>query len=167
MDIRQKYLKLRKQIIASEFSHLNDMQQKAVLKTEGPLLLLAGAGSGKTTVIINRIVNILKYGCGSDCDYVPEWISQDHIDLMEGYLENPIEDLKEAMVNLCAVNPPRPYDVLAITFTNKAAGELKARLESALGEDALNIWAHTFHAACIRILRKNIQLLGYSKEFTI
>ena len=167
MDVRQKYLKLRRQIIASEFSHLNDMQQKAVLKTEGPLLLLAGAGSGKTTVIINRIVNILKYGCGSDCDYVPEWITQDHVDLMEAYIANPIEDLKEAMVNLCAVNPPRPYDVLAITFTNKAAGELKARLESAIGEEALNIWAHTFHAACIRILRQNIQLLGYSKEFTI
>lgn len=167
MDIRQKYLKLRKEIIASEFKHLNDMQLQAVLKTEGPLLLLAGAGSGKTTVIINRIVNILKYGRGSDCDYVPEWINEEHIELMEAYLANPIEDLKEAMINLCSVDAPHAYDVLAITFTNKAAGELKTRLQNALGEDALNIWAHTFHAACIRILRKNIHLLGYSKEFTI
>ena len=167
MNIEEKYLRLRREIIRSNFENLNEIQQKAVMKTEGPLLILAGAGSGKTTVIVNRIVNILKFGCGSDCDYVPEWISQDHIDIMEAYLGGAKEDLEESVNMLCAVNVPRAYEILAITFTNKAAGELKERLEKAVGADAADIWAHTFHAACLRILRRDITKLGYSKEFTI
>ena len=167
MTVQQQYAHLRREIIKKEFAHLNDMQIEAVLKTQGPLLLLAGAGSGKTTVIINRIVNILKYGHGSDSTYVPEWANEEHIALMEGYLANPNPELDEAIHQLCSVDVPRAYEILAITFTNKAAGELKSRLEQAVGDAALDIWAHTFHAACIRILRRDIEKLGYSKNFTI
>lgn len=167
MTIEEKYLALRRKIIENDFKHLNDMQRKAVLKTEGPLLLLAGAGSGKTTVIINRIVNILKYGSGSESVYVPDWIREEHIDIMEEYIKNPTEDLDEAIIRLCAVDVPRAYEILAITFTNKAAGELRERLEKAMGSKGNDIWAHTFHAACIRILRRDISRLGYQTEFTI
>lgn len=167
MTFQEQYAHLRREIIKKEFSHLNNMQLEAVLKTQGPLLLLAGAGSGKTTVIINRIVNILKYGNGSDSTYVPEWANEEHIALMESYLQDPNPDLDEAIQRLCAVDVPRAYEILAITFTNKAAGEMKSRLEQAVGDAGLDIWAHTFHACCIRILRRDIEKLGYSKSFTI
>ena len=106
-------------------NNLNDMQKAAVETTEGPLLVLAGAGSGKTTVLVNRIAHII-------CDkFTPPWA------------------------------------VLAITFTNKAAGEMKARLETVLGEEANDIWSGTFHSVCMRILRREIEKLGYNRDFSV
>ena len=104
---------------------MNNMQQQAVFSTEGPLLILAGAGSGKTTVLVNRIAYILQ----SD---------------------------------LC-----RPWNILAITFTNKAAGELKERICNAVPEGGADIWAATFHSTCARILRRYGDRLGYSSHFTV
>ena len=104
---------------------LNEMQQKAVSCTEGPLLILAGAGSGKTTVLVNRVQHIIEDGLAL------------------------------------------PWQVLAITFTNKAAGEIKERLIKAIGEEASSIWAFTFHSCCARILRRFGERLGYSNHFTI
>lgn len=104
---------------------LNEMQQMAVNTTEGPLLILAGAGSGKTTVLVNRVQHIIESGLA------------------------------------------QPWQMLAITFTNKAAGELRERLVSAIGEEANSIWAHTFHSCCSRILRRFADRLGYTSHFTI
>lgn len=104
---------------------LNEMQQKAVNTTEGPLLILAGAGSGKTTVLVNRVEHIIKSGLAL------------------------------------------PWQVLAITFTNKAAGELRERLVRAIGEEANDIWAYTFHSCCSRILRRYGDRIGFTNHFTI
>ena len=167
MTFEERYIAARRSAISRDFRQLNDAQRQAALTTEGPLLLLAGAGSGKTTVLIQRICNLLTYGRGSDCQEVPEDATEE--DLL--FLENLPEELSGAdqarIRRLCAVDPARPWEVLAITFTNKAAGELKERLAARLGSAANEIWASTFHSACVRILRRDIEHLGFQKDFTI
>ena len=165
--LEQRFVAARKRVIEAEFSNLNPMQRQGVLTTEGPLLLLAGAGSGKTTVLIHRIANLLRYGRGSDCDEIPMPISEDEVEFLESYAETPTEENRPLAQYLCAVEPPQPYEVLAITFTNKAANELKERLERMLGESGCDVWASTFHSACVRILRRDIDRIGYSRDFTI
>ncbi len=166
-DFDIRYSALRRALIEREFSRLNDMQQKAVFKTEGPLLLLAGAGSGKTTVLINRIINLLRFGQGYECEYAPEYAGEEELMKLAAAL-NDSDSLDDPEIEaLCAVDAPKPWEIIAITFTNKAAGELRDRLEAACGAAANDIWAHTFHTACTRILRRNIQRLGYSSNFTI
>jgi DNA helicase-2/ATP-dependent DNA helicase PcrA len=135
--------------------------------TEGPLLLLAGAGSGKTTVLINRVANLMKYGRGSDCDEVSDLVTADDLAFLESYAAKPSPEGKERAERLCRVDPAVPWSILAITFTNKAAGELKERLERMLGPSANDIWASTFHSCCARILRRDIDKLGYATSFTI
>ena len=166
-ELERKFVAARRKAIATDYQKLNPMQREGVLTTEGPLLLLAGAGSGKTTVLINRVANLLRYGRGSDTEEIPVPISEDEVAFLEQYAENPQEEMRPLMQYLCAVQPARPWEVLAITFTNKAAGELKERLERMLGEEALDVWAATFHAACVRILRRDIDKLGYDRNFTI
>ncbi len=165
--LEQRFVAARKRVIEAEFSNLNPMQRQGVLTTEGPLLLLAGAGSGKTTVLIHRIANLLRYGRGSDSDEIPMPISEDEVEFLESYAEAPTEENRPLAQYLCAVEPPQPYEVLAITFTNKAANELKERLERMLGESGCDVWASTFHSACVRILRRDIDRIGYSRDFTI
>lgn len=109
----------------SIYDTLNDRQKEAVYETEGPVLLLAGAGSGKTRVLTHRIAYLI---------------------------EN---------------NGVNPWNILAITFTNKAAGEMRERVNSLIGFGAEQIWVSTFHSACVRILRRHIDLLGYSTNFSI
>lgn len=111
--------------LKKQFSHMNNMQQQAVFCTEGPLLILAGAGSGKTTVLVNRIAYILQS-------------------------------------ELC-----KPWQILAITFTNKAAGELKERICNAVPEGGSDIWAATFHSTCARILRRYGNRIGFTSHFTV
>ncbi len=166
-DFEARFLKARKNYIASQFSQLNGMQQEAVLTTEGPLLLLAGAGSGKTTVLINRIANIMRFGRGSDCNEIPDTVTKEDLE----FLENLPDDMNEYEAwradSLCAVGRAAPWSIMAITFTNKAANELKERLSVLLGPEAQDIWAMTFHSACCRILRRDIERLGYTRSFTI
>ncbi|MDR1116773.1 MAG: UvrD-helicase domain-containing protein [Oscillospiraceae bacterium] len=166
-ELKEKFLRLRRELISLDFSMLNDMQKKAALATEGPLLVLAGAGSGKTTVLIQRIANIIKYGRASDSDDIPDYITEDDVSFLEGYLAAPNGDEREAVEKLCELYPAAPWNVIAITFTNKAAGELKARLTERLGSGANDVWASTFHSACVKILRRDISRLGYSGGFTI
>ena len=164
-----RFVKARRGAIAREFARLNPEQQKAVLATEGPLLLLAGAGSGKTTVLINRIANLMKYGRGSDGQEVPEWATAEDLAFLEdcagGRPLSPEEEMRRE--RLCRLDPAAPWTILAITFTNKAAGELKERLSRMLGPAAEDVWASTFHSACVRILRRDIDKLGFSTSFTI
>lgn len=163
----EKFIKARRDVIALDFMHLNDMQRSAVMTTEGPLLLLAGAGSGKTTVLINRIANLIKYGRGSDSDEVPDIATEQELRFLENYLKNPTPENSERALSLCTIEPVEPWRIIAITFTNKAADELKARLERMLGAGANDIWAMTFHSACVRILRRDIDRLGFDRSFTI
>ena len=166
-DFDIRYTALRRAVIENEFAKLNDMQRQAVLKTEGPLLLLAGAGSGKTTVLINRIINLLRFGCGYESELAPQWAGDSDLMTLARAVDDPESVPQEEISRLCAVDPPKPWEIIAITFTNKAAGELKARLEVACGDQGRDIWAHTFHTACTRILRRYIERLGYSSNFTI
>ena len=162
-----RFIRARRKYILSQFSHLNNMQQEAVLTTEGPLLLLAGAGSGKTTVLINRIANLIQYGRGSDCMEVPDTVTEDDVLFLESITADADEYDRRRADYLCAVDPVAPWNLLAITFTNKAANELKDRMQSKLGSHGQDVWAMTFHSACCRILRRDIERLGYSRSFTI
>ena len=167
MTFEERYIAARRSAISRDFRQLNDAQRQAALTTEGPLLLLAGAGSGKTTVLIQRIYNLLTYGRGSDCQEVPEAATEEDLLFLENLPEERSGADEARVRRLCAVDPARPWEVLAITFTNKAAGELKERLAARLGPAANEIWASTFHSACVRILRRDIEHLGFQKDFTI
>lgn len=163
-----QYAAMRAAIIEREFQHLNEKQREAVFHTEGPLLVLAGAGSGKTTVLINRIINILRFGEGYSYAYAPEDATEDDLLFLREYLRNPTEEHRMRAETLCRVNPARPWQILAITFTNKAAKEIQSRLQRALGEEfAKDIWASTFHSMCVRILRRECDAIGYDRSFTI
>jgi len=163
----QRFLAARRKYIAGQFSKLNSMQQEAVLTTDGPLLLLAGAGSGKTTVLINRIANLMRFGCASDSKFVPDTVTEEDVAFLENISVKPTEIERNRAEFLCQLEPAAPWSIIAITFTNKAANELKDRLSSMLGPEAQDIWAMTFHSACCRILRRDIDRLDYDRSFTI
>lgn len=154
----------KKAALKRYFSRMNDMQQQAVFSVSGPLLVLAGAGSGKTTVIVNRIANMINFGRASEDDS-RQGTPEDTAFLID-YAEGRTDDF-DTLRDIIAVDPIKPWNILAITFTNKAAGELRERLSAMLGEDGMNINASTFHSACVRILRSEIELLGYGRDFTI
>ena len=166
-QLNLRFLRARKAYIAAQFSQLNDMQQEAVLTTEGPLLLLAGAGSGKTTVLINRIANLMRFGRGSDSNEIPVTVTDEDATFLENLPQDPSEYDRGRADRLCAVEPAVPWSIIAITFTNKAANEMKERLSTLLGPEAQDIWAMTFHSACCRILRRDIERMGYTRSFTI
>ena len=162
-----EFCRLRREVIGLNYQNLNPEQQRAVLATEGPLLLLAGAGSGKTTVLIHRVANLIRYGRGSDSEEVPQWVAEADLDFLRGYAARPSKEGRLQADRLCALEPAAPWTIIAITFTNKAAGELKDRLERMLGPTARDVWASTFHSACVRILRRDIEKLGFPSSFTI
>ena len=162
-----RFLTARRRYIDSQFHNLNEMQRQAVLTTDGPLLLLAGAGSGKTTVLINRIANLIRFGSGSDSNLIPDTVTEDDLDFLENLPEQMTDFDRRRADSICALEPAAPWSIIAITFTNKAANELKDRLAAMLGEEARDVWAMTFHSACCRILRRDIERLGYTKSFTI
>ena len=161
---KDTFSEAKKAALNRYFSRMNDRQREAVFTVNGPLLVLAGAGSGKTTVIVNRIANMINFG-NAYYDDSREGNPMDEA-FLRSYAEGR-EDDSEALRGIVAVEPVKPWNILAITFTNKAAGELKERLYQMLGEDALNIHASTFHSACVRILRSEIGALGYGSNFTI
>ncbi len=160
------FYNLRREIIKKQFKTMNDRQLEAVLHTKGPLLILAGAGSGKTTVIVNRICNLIKFGDAYNTDKCDFSVSEYDLSLMQDYLDGKTDDLFDVEDLLC-VDAPKPWEILAITFTNKAAGELKERIVKMLGSQGEDVWASTFHSFCTRILRRECSVLGYSSNFTI
>ena len=162
----EKLVQLRKQIIEKDFSSLNNMQKEAVFNTEGPLLILAGAGSGKTTVIVNRIAALLKYGQAYNSDYFERTPTETDVALMQAYLDGD-KSVYDDIKDLLQVNAPKPWQILAITFTNKAADELKTRISLVVPDGSEDITACTFHSACVRFLRRFGESLGYTQHFTI
>lgn len=171
----QQFTMLKQKAMEKYFSRMNPRQQQAVFTLEGPLLILAGAGSGKTTVIVNRIENLIEFGNAYHSTELPfGGVSDDDVNFLEDFANGSSSDTAR-LKNLIAHHPVNPWQILAITFTNKAAGELKERLSLKLGEKAQDIMAATFHSACIRILRgrardmekSNLELLGYQKNFAI
>ena len=196
-----EFIELRKKLLEAEYGKLNKPQKQAVFSINGPLLVLAGAGSGKTSVLVNRIAYMIKYGNAYHSDYVPGDVTQEDMLKMrqmadasagnaggddagkaedksktgkagdktvkaEGKTEK-IGKLSDRITSLLRDRPIYPSSVLAITFTNKAAREMKQRLEGILGESVNDMWVSTFHAACVRILRRDIEKLGYSRSFVI
>jgi len=163
---KSEILALRRAVLEKDFARMNDRQKQAVFTVNGPLLILAGAGSGKTTVLINRIANILRYGDAYNSTYLRDDLDENDIAACKAYIENGTPLTTETQEHL-SVSACAPWRIMAITFTNKAAGELKDRLCAMLGETANDIWASTFHSTCARILRRDGERIGYSSHFTV
>lgn len=163
---KSEILALRRAVLEKDFARMNDRQKQAVFTVNGPLLILAGAGSGKTTVLINRIATILRYGDAYNSTYLRDDLDENDIAACKAYIENGTPLTTESQEHL-SVSACAPWRIMAITFTNKAAGELKDRLCAMLGETANDIWASTFHSTCARILRRDGKRIGYSSHFTV
>ena len=168
-EIKRRYLAAKRALFRKYYGEkLNPEQTDAVLTAKGPLLILAGAGSGKTTVLVHRICHIVKYGTAYETDYIPAHVTEDDVFAMEAATAlsaHEIEPLLSAFIHHACP----PWAMLAITFTNKAANEIKERLLSSLGEEEAvkDIWAGTFHAVCMRMLRRYHDRAGLPEGFSI
>lgn len=161
----QEFLQVRKMALQKYFSRMNPQQFDAVTTINGAVLVLAGAGSGKTTVIINRIANMVLFG--DTLHQLTPVPNDSNLQKLQNYIHGNVGITLQELQNFIAVRPVNPWQILAITFTNKAAEELKNRLAETLGENAQNVWASTFHSACVRILRTCSERVGYANNFTI
>lgn len=161
-----RFLKAKRALFDKYYSSLNEKQREAVYTVKGPVLILAGAGSGKTTVLTNRIAHIIRYGDAYYTDEIPEFITSDAVEDLENAKSLSREEI-ERFLEIFAKDTCRAWEILAITFTNKAANEIKARLERILNEDSSDIWSGTFHSVCMRILRSHGTLVGYRPAFGI
>ena len=166
LNEKKEIAEQRRKIIENEFSSLNEMQREAVLALKGPLLILAGAGSGKTTVLVNRVAHILRWGEAYESDEVFGDYSPEERALISTAADGKAI-LPEELAERLSVGRVFPWRILAITFTNKAAGELKERICAKVGATGEDIWASTFHAGCTRILRRFGERLGYTNHFVI
>jgi DNA helicase-2/ATP-dependent DNA helicase PcrA len=169
-DLANEFMTLRDNIFEDLYSHLNDMQRQAILTTQGPLLVLAGAGSGKTTVLTNRVAHIVRFGDAYRSRYIPNNLTTEDIAVLKDYLNDLNTGRKEMpadVESLLGLRSVFPSQVLALTFTNKAAREMKERIFNLVGDHAAAIWVSTFHSTCVRILRRDIDKLGYTSSFVI
>ncbi len=166
ISLKERYNQVRRRIIDDFFARMNPMQKQAVFTIDGPVLILAGAGSGKTTVIINRIANMVQFGDAYTNEYMRDSITEEDIEFLEEYADGENWEMERAF-SLVRGRTIMPWNILAITFTNKAAGELRERLADMLGAQAAEVNASTFHSACVRILRREIDRLGYTSSFAI
>ena len=163
-----RFNEYKREALQKRFASLNPEQREAVFCVKGPLLILAGAGSGKTTVLINRIAYLLKFGNAFHSEQTPEGLTENDLAFLEHCAKNGVASVDDArFAHLIAADVPSAWSILAITFTNKAAKELRDRLERSVGAQAGSILASTFHAACVRFLRRDIERIGMSGNFTI
>lgn len=167
-DIDRRYIEAKRKLFNKCYSDLNDRQREAVFSVNGPLLVLAGAGSGKTTVLVRRIAYIIKYGNAYMSEKVPLDIDEERVCRLEKAISLPAEQIVDILSEFIEYPCP-PYKMLAITFTNKAANEIKSRLENAFDgdESVKDIWSGTFHSLCMRILRTNTVAAGLMPGFSI
>lgn len=161
-----EFIELKKKALEKYFSRMNSEQQKAVFKIKGPLLILAGAGSGKTTVLVNRIANMIFFGNAYNTEQSISEPTDDDLKFLQDFICEKTNDAQK-LADIVAYDCVNPWNILAITFTNKAAGELKERLDLMLGESGEGITAATFHSACVRILRRECDKIGFERNFTI
>ena len=167
--MKNRYLSAKRALFDKVYgSFLNPEQSRAVFTIKGPLLVLAGAGSGKTTVLVNRISYIIKYGNAYFSNFVPEGITEDDVLALENAISLSPDEISEILPQFIT-EPCPPWSVLAITFTNKAANEIKERLVKTFRDEemAKAIWAGTFHSVCMRILRKFGDRVGLREGFSI
>lgn len=166
--VKQRYLAAKRALFDRAYSRLNDKQREAVYTTKGPLLVLAGAGSGKTTVLVQRIAHVIKYGDAYHSEKVPAGLDMTHVAELEAAVSLSPEEVEQILPEFIC-DPCPPYRMLAITFTNKAANQIKSRLASQFSDETIakDIWSGTFHSVCMRILRRDGERIGYAPNFTI
>lgn len=166
-NLTNEFCELRKQYIDAKFMTMNPMQKKAIYNVDGPVLVLAGAGSGKTTTIIGRIVYMVMFGHAYYSTETTFPVTEGDIKELKAVLSG-TGSISEHLKSMLQVKPVSPQNIMAVTFTNKAAGEMKKRLESKLGKDmAEKVYAKTFHSACVGILREYAMFVGFKRDFTI
>ena len=168
-EIKARYLRAKQALFDKVYSEkLNPEQRRAVFTTEGPLLVLAGAGSGKTTVLVNRIVYLIKYGDAYFADETPEGVTPEACEILESAVDWSVGEIDEILPQF-TYRPAAPWSVLAITFTNKAAREIRDRLVRAFDDEAVasDVWSGTFHSVCLRILRRFGERVGLRDGFSI
>ncbi len=167
-ELKNRYQKAKMALFDKVYGDkLNPEQCRAVFTLRGPLLVLAGAGSGKTTVLVNRISYLIKYGNAYFSEVARE-VGEDEVRALEEAIDLPAEEINAILPDFIT-EPCPPWQVLAITFTNKAAKEIKERLARTFDDSAITdaVWAGTFHSVCMRILRKYADRLGYRSSFSI
>ena len=161
------FLSAKRALFHKLYDFLNERQREAVFAVNGPVLILAGAGTGKTTVLVNRISHIIRFGNAYESRAVPEDMTGEKAEAMSAALSLSREEIGE-ILSETIVDPCPPWAILCITFTNKAANEMKSRLAQTIGgEYASEIWAGTFHSVCARLLRKYGESIGYPSHCTI
>ena len=166
-NLTNEFCELRKQYIDAKFMTMNPMQKKAIYNVDGPVLVLAGAGSGKTTTIIGRIIYMVMFGHAYYSTETTFPVTEGDIKELKSVLSG-TGSISEHLKSMLQVKPVSPQNIMAVTFTNKAAGEMKKRLESKLGKDmAEKVYAKTFHSACVGILREYAMFVGFKRDFTI
>lgn len=170
-QLSERYLCAKRALFDRYYGALNEQQREAIYHINDPLLILAGAGSGKTTVLVHRIAYIIRFGNAYHSNYVPFDLDEAEVRMLEGAVNAQMDRNElEALLSRFAASPARPWQLLAITFTNKAANEIKNRLSLAFPEDetiSSAIWAGTFHSVCMRILRRFWAEAGLKEGFTV
>ena len=168
-ELNERYLAAKRRLFDMVLEQkLNPMQREAVCTVNGPLLVLAGAGSGKTTVLVHRIAHLIKYGNAYYSDAIPAGTTEEDVSSLEAAVSLPPAEIEQILPSFIE-SPCPPWAILAFTFTNKAANEIKERLRGVFtdGTTADDIRSGTFHAVCMRILRRDIDRLGYRSDFSI
>ncbi len=167
-DLSRRFVNAKQALFDKLYGGLNEKQREAVFSIDGPLLVLAGAGSGKTTVLVNRIAHIIKYGRAYECDSLPEGFAESDAKRLEAAIDLSAEEISQVL-STYAVDPCPPWQILSITFTNKAANEMKERIAKVLGDEAMakDVWTGTFHSICVRLLRRFGENIGYARDFSI
>ena len=153
MKTEERFIRAKRALFDKLYDSLNDRQREAVFSVNGPLLVLAGAGTGKTTVLVNRIAYLIRYGNAYFSERIPSGMNDAEAERLEAATSLSKEEIGDILSEY-VTDPCPPWAILCITFTNKAANEMKTRLASAIGQEyADDIWAGTFHSVCVRLLR--------------